>query len=327
MELWDSFEQALKVCEKEQVDLLLIAGDLFHRQPLLRELKDVDYLFQNLSCTRVVFIAGNHDYLKPSSYYREFPWSKNVYPLLSPGLGCVEFPEIGVCVYGLSYDKREITERLYDDAFPEGRQSIEILLAHGGDEKHIPVSKEKLLALGYDYIALGHIHRPAKIAEDRICYSGSLEPTDKNDTGRHGYILGTIDKGKVKAVFVPSALRECIHMDVAVEKDMANLAVKKRVADMIEARGVQNIYKVTLTGFRQPEVLINTENMDQYGNILEIVDATEPAYDFEKLKKQNADNLLGKYIEYFEDSPEGSIGYEALFEGVRALLATKRGRP
>ena len=25
------------------MDLLLIAGDLFHRQPLLRELKDVDY--------------------------------------------------------------------------------------------------------------------------------------------------------------------------------------------------------------------------------------------------------------------------------------------
>ena len=36
-ELWETLERVLKVCEKEQTDLLLIAGDLFHRQPLLRE--------------------------------------------------------------------------------------------------------------------------------------------------------------------------------------------------------------------------------------------------------------------------------------------------
>ena len=35
-ELWESFERLLKVCEEERVDLLLLAGDLFHRQPLLR---------------------------------------------------------------------------------------------------------------------------------------------------------------------------------------------------------------------------------------------------------------------------------------------------
>lgn len=44
-ELWNSFERLLNICEEEQTDLLLIAGDLFHRQPLLRELKELDYLF------------------------------------------------------------------------------------------------------------------------------------------------------------------------------------------------------------------------------------------------------------------------------------------
>ena len=34
-ELWESFEKILGVCEDERTDLLLIAGDLFHRQPLL----------------------------------------------------------------------------------------------------------------------------------------------------------------------------------------------------------------------------------------------------------------------------------------------------
>jgi DNA repair exonuclease SbcCD nuclease subunit len=36
------------VCEKEKTDLLLIAGDLFNGQPLLRELKEADYLLGNL---------------------------------------------------------------------------------------------------------------------------------------------------------------------------------------------------------------------------------------------------------------------------------------
>ena len=46
-------------CEEEQTDVLLIAGDLFHRQPLLRDLKEVNYLFSTLSHTKVVLIAGD----------------------------------------------------------------------------------------------------------------------------------------------------------------------------------------------------------------------------------------------------------------------------
>ena len=41
-ELWNSFDRLLNICEEEQTDLLLIAGDLFHRQPLLKELKELD---------------------------------------------------------------------------------------------------------------------------------------------------------------------------------------------------------------------------------------------------------------------------------------------
>ena len=54
----------IDICEREQTDLLLIAGDLFHRQPLKKELKEVDYYFSRLSRTKVVLIAGNHDFFK-----------------------------------------------------------------------------------------------------------------------------------------------------------------------------------------------------------------------------------------------------------------------
>ena len=86
-ELWDTFSQVVTRCEEEQTDVLLIAGDLFHRQPLLRDLKEVNYLFSTLSHTKVVLIAGNHDFMKKGSYYRTFQWNENVYPLLGDRVG------------------------------------------------------------------------------------------------------------------------------------------------------------------------------------------------------------------------------------------------
>ena len=157
-EIWESFAKVIEICEEKEINLLLIAGDLFHRQPLLRELKEVDYLFSKLTKTKVVLIAGNHDYIRWNSYYRTFRWSKNVFPLFSDRLGCIEFQEIETAVYGFSYYQREITEKKYAKAKAWKKQKNEILLAHGGDEKHIPINRNELVSLSYNYIAFGHIH-------------------------------------------------------------------------------------------------------------------------------------------------------------------------
>ena len=69
----------------------------------------------------------------------------------------------------------------------------------------------------------------------------------------------------------------------------------------------------------------NLEDLDVYGNILEIQNMTKPAYDFEKIQRANAGNLLGKYIEDLIGAEKDSVEYMALFEGVGALLDSKRG--
>lgn len=299
---------------------MLIAGDLFHRQPLLRELKEVNYIFADLINTKVVLIAGNHDYLKASSFYRKFKWCDCVYPLMGEELQYVEFPRLKTCVYGLSYGQKEITEPLYDRAFPARKQPIEILLAHGGDKKHIPFRKENLLQLDYDYVALGHIHRPTEVEYEKAYYSGSLEPTDVNDLGSHGFIRGEIVNGKVSVEFVPFASREYIHTEVMVQEHMTGREVREKIMKIVQERGVENIYKITLTGMRDPDILFDLDAMDAYGNIVEIVDTTRPAYDYKKLASQNKDNLLGRFIENMQETLNGSMEYQALAEGVSALL-------
>lgn len=324
-EIWETFSRLITECDRQEADLLLIAGDLFHRQPLLRELKEVNYLFSKLVKTKVVLIAGNHDYLKWDSYYRTFHWNTNVFPLLGDKLQCADFPEISTCVYGFSYHQREITENRYDKAKPWGKETCEILLAHGGDEKHIPINKKELLSLGYDYIALGHIHKPGIVEKNKANYAGAPEPVDKNDTGAHGYILGEMKEGRLTTEFIPFASREYVHMDVHVNADMTNTRMREVVFEELQKRGMQNIYKVILKGFRNPDIIFTFSNLDEYGNILEVIDKTKPAYQFDKLREENRDNLLGNYIDSLVDFPRDSVEYMALYEGVEALLETKKG--
>ena len=50
-----------------------------------------------------------------------------------------------------------------------------------------------------------------------------------------------------------------------------------------------------------------------------------PAYDMEKLYRNNRNNLIGKYIESFAGAEADSVEYGALCEGIAALMETRRG--
>ena len=77
-EIWETFRRVIAGIRENPVDLLFITGDLFHRQPLLRELKEVNDLFSTILDTRIYLMAGDHDYIRVDSFYRDFQWEKNV---------------------------------------------------------------------------------------------------------------------------------------------------------------------------------------------------------------------------------------------------------
>ena len=103
------------------MDCLFIAGDLFHRQPLLRDLKEVNYLFSTIPQTQVVIIAGNHDRIRKNSAVLSFSWASNVTFLESEDVSSVYFEDINTEVTGFSYYTAEIPEpRLDALEAPEG---------------------------------------------------------------------------------------------------------------------------------------------------------------------------------------------------------------
>lgn len=327
-EIWQSFQNMISVCNEEKADLLLIAGDLFHRQPLVRELKEVNYAFGKLTTAQVVLMAGNHDFIGARSNYPGFEWNENVHMFLDDTMDRFQFPELGVDVYGFSYHNRDITEPLYDSAEPEKNDNIHILLAHGGDEKDIPFNRKKLQDSRFDYIALGHIHKP-EIISDKIAYCGSLEPIDKNETGEHGYVIGEITRkedGRAAASihFVPGSVRRYIRSSLAVDQDSTNGSLLDQAKEVILQNGASNIYSFCIQGVRDETIHFDRESFRSIGNILEVDDQSVPDYDFDALYRENSDNIIGMFIQKIrENADQDEVARKALYYGMEALLNAK----
>lgn len=327
-EIWNSFENIVSVCNQEEVDLLLIAGDLFHRQPLLRELKEVDYILGRLQATQVVIMAGNHDYISARSYYTGYAWNAKVHMFYKDSLEIMDFPELGVDVYGFSYLSRDITEPRYDNIRPDTKDRIHILLAHGGDDRNIPINKKKLCASGFDYIALGHIHKP-EIISNKAAYSGSLEPLDKNETGERGYILGEIDcnetgERRTTIRFMPSSTRQYQRINLTVDPTTTNGSLKDLVREAIRENGADHLYSFYLQGFRDEAVHFDTDDLLKLGNVIEAEDHSVPDYDFDALYRENSDNIIGMFISKIrENAKQDEVAKKALYYGLEALLGAK----
>lgn len=322
-EIWETFRRVIAVIRSDPVDLLFIAGDLFHRQPLLREIKEVNYLFSTIPDTKVFLMAGNHDYMKSGSFYRNFDWSANVMFFGEEDLTCVKAGDLDVYVYGMSYHHREITEGVYDRLRPIDKEGIHVLLAHGGDEKHIPMDMKKLASSGFDYIAMGHIHKPQAVRKNMV-YAGALEPIDRNDLGAHGYVAGSFENGSVTAEFVPFASRSYHQILLPVREDTTQYALEEMFRMDIMKKGVKNIYRVVLSGVCAPDFLLLPEKLKALGNVIEIQDDSRPGYDLDALLKRYEGTLIGDYIRYFSERKCTAVEEKALYHGLQALLETSR---
>lgn len=326
-EIWDSFRKLIRQAGHENAGLFLIAGDLFHRQPLMRELKEVNYLFSTIPDTKVVLMAGNHDYLKKDSFYLRFPWADNVSCLWGSQEPCVELPDIGTAVYGFSYDRQEITDPLYHHMRPEGRQPVEILLAHGGDEKHIPFRPDVLERAGFDYVALGHIHKPGILVKDKIAYAGALEPIDKNDAGPHGYIKGEITgngkNNRVQIQFIPAALRSYVTLPVRINEKTTQYSLEQAVSQTLGSRDDKNLYCLVLRGERSMDIEFDTRRLLALGKVREVADETRPAYDKKALAKQYRGTLMEAFIREFDRDNLSETEEKAFQYGLEALMGAR----
>ncbi len=313
-----SLPRIISLAKMENADLLLISGDLYHRVPIHKELKEANYYFTQIPDTKVVIIAGNHDRITDYSPYRDFEWAPNVSFIATPFISSVYFEDLNVEVHGFSYTAQENTEPLLDGIKAPQDGRLHILMAHGGDETHVPLKLAQLARSGFDYIALGHIHKPRIFKGTRMAYCGSPEPLNCNDIGPRGIITGdlTADTFDLKwrrlaqmqyREFLPEITPELIEPEL-IDAISAELSAHP-----------EDIYKIVLRGSRAPEISFDTEAIKQLGRVTKVVDETSPAYNVEKLLREHNGDLIAHFINEMLASSD-PLSENALYYGLNALL-------
>lgn len=318
-EVTESFDRALAIAGEEQVSLLLIAGDLFHAPPTISQLQDIDYKLSKLEKLWTVIIAGNHDYMSPEGAYAKYRFRSKAVCLPAERIASVYIRELGVCVTGRSYDRQEIPSGIYDDAEPVREDTFNFLLAHGGDLTHAPLKKQKLLDAGFDYIALGHIHKPEILVQDKMAYAGSLEPIDYTDVGDRGYILGEITNGHCHVEWRKINVRNYINLSLKIQPEYSGAQIIDAIEKEMQRLGSQHIYRILLRGQKNDEVQPDFLALTERYMISMIEDYTRGTLDADVLLAENGENLIGQYILQLKDKGD-IVSKKALEYGLHALL-------
>ncbi len=316
-ERWIVLGEIMEACNKEKVDLLLIAGNLFSRQPLLKELKEVNFLFSRLMHTQVVITAGTLDQLKESSPYYKFPWQSHVHFLQGRWPEKVYLPLLDTEVWGFGIQGKLKGDLLKDFAV-EKSQTYRIFL--GAHEKNAPAfALESVQGAGFHYVALGGRMHFEKLGET-CAFSGTMDPLEKEDTGYHGYVMGEILEEGLHFSFIPCAKRDYVLLKVTVGTDTSAEQLTEKIQEVIRNHGEQHIYRIHLKGKHDPDFPPDTQALWELGNVIEVIDETYPAYDLMAVYKEHKDDIIGKYMEALQTHRQGELDRKALYYGLAALL-------
>lgn len=215
LEAWLSLSRLLS---SENSDFVLIVGDLFESQYFTQgNLYKLYDIFSNHPDKNIIICPGNHD---PLWSYNKDNLPNNVKIFNKDRLEYFEFLEKRTRIYGIAWEKAYYNEISFDINLDNS--FINILCLHGdlySDSGYMYMNPNKLEKIGFDYVALGHIHKTDKIS-DSIYYSGSFEPMDFGDLGKKGFLRVNLDKSYRDVEFVDFSFRKFIQNELILSPEM-----------------------------------------------------------------------------------------------------------
>ena len=203
-----AFDNLVELAIDEEVDFVLLAGDLYDG-----DWKDYNtglYFVDRMNRLweagiRVFMVAGNHDAASQITKYLRLPDNVTNFATSKPGR--VLLDGLGVAIYGQGFATRAETEDL-SQAYSQGDpQLFNIGILHTcldgkpGHEPYAPCTVDGLRSKGYQYWALGHVHKREEVSRDPwIVFPGNIQGRHIRETGPKGCTLVTVDNGEVSEV-------------------------------------------------------------------------------------------------------------------------------
>jgi DNA repair exonuclease SbcCD nuclease subunit len=203
-----AFENLVDLAIEEKVSFVLLAGDLYDG-----DWKDYSTgIFLSRQMGRlgqhgisVFAVAGNHDAANRMTKSLDNP--DNMKILSSRKVETIRLDELGVAIHGRSFGTQHVDKNLAVGFAAAERGIFNIGLLHtslDGREGHAvyaPCSADDLRTKGYQYWALGHIHKQEFVSEDPwIVFPGCIQGRHIREAGAKGCVLVTVEDGAVSAV-------------------------------------------------------------------------------------------------------------------------------
>ncbi|HCX64147.1 MAG TPA: hypothetical protein DHN33_02915, partial [Eubacteriaceae bacterium] len=292
---WRVFAQIISDCKEESIDYLWIAGDLFESEMVkISDFERMNHFFQSLDHTKVFIAPGNHDPIKGMRSYDYFAFHENVHVFRSEKASKVEEPAFDL--YGVGWQTNTMDAEQVDFSIVEDRGKTKILLIHGDlyDEAsdYLPLKKHQDRLEQFDYVALGHIHRPEKLSE-KMAYSGSPMAMSFKDRGSRGYYKGVVGREGVQSTFVEMDAKQFVSKEIQIDPEMDYtriLETVKKVADQPK----KHLYRIRCKGMIRKELnLEDIENdLKPLYYYIEFRDETLKDFDLEALYETHQNDII-----------------------------------
>ena len=314
------FKKMIDYIKDNNIEYLFISGDLYeHKYIKQSTIEYINKLFQEIPDTKIYIAPGNHDPFLKNSYYSKFNWSNNV-KIFSNSIEKIENENVNIYGYGFTDFYCENSE--IDNIEIDNKEKLNILVIHGAldssnieDRQYNPMKKNMLKAKGFDYVALGHIHKLDYNTEEnqKIVYPGSTISLGFDELGKHGMIVGEFKEKELNLNFVPLDEKEY----KVIQLDITNMNSKEELIEKIENVDIkENEYiEIVLNGNRNFEINIyELLKLILNDRVIKIKDKTKIGYDLDKLS--NETTLRGLFIKEMKEK----LGNENINEEEKEII-------
>lgn len=228
--LQNTFTRIIDLSIAENIDLLLISGDLFNSpNPSSGLIEFVKNQLQRLPA-EICLVPGTHEH--EGELYRNLDTFRNIRNLtifLDSEWSYKEYPSLNTTVYGITPQEKHPLKRLS----PKTTSQYHIALLHasylipGKTEDDIVITSDEISSCGMNYIALGHWHNIFNCSQGDILawYPGAPEPIAIDEDKSGNVIL--MDGLNPTIYRIGSTKCEEIEIDVSETGDLT--ALKRRI--------------------------------------------------------------------------------------------------
>ncbi len=335
IELIDNFKEMVNYAQKENVQIIIIAGDLFDdsKKTMLKGTKNtILNLIKENNNIDFIYLKGNHD-INDFLAGEEVPENLK---LFSNEWQYYKYDNVVIAGVELNQNENNIYDKLmlkYED--------FNIVTLHGQIDKSVnPKDKvetiylNKLKNKNIDYLALGHIHKKEEGKLDNrgiYCYSGCLEGRSFDECGEKGFILLDIEENKLKnKEFIKHSKREIHNIEIDITNIENQFKLETEIENQLEKINKKDLVRITLIGTF--EVKKSGENLEDYLDLniieskyndeffyFEVKDNSKTIINYQEFK--NDISLKGEFIRTVEEEElSEDEKSEICLTGIRAIL-------